>query len=51
MSQCPLAYADPCSECAQYGRCCPSQAIQKLADLEDLIRDLKNKIQDMADKK
>jgi len=51
MDQCPLAYIDPCSKCAQFGNCCPSQAVQKLAELEHLLKDLKKTLQDLADKK
>ncbi len=41
MTGCPLAYTDPCSACAQYGNCCPSQAVQKLQLLESQLRELK----------
>jgi hypothetical protein len=51
MEQCPLAYIDPCSKCAQFGNCCPSQAVQKLAALENLLQDLKKMLQCLADKK
>jgi len=51
MEQCPLAYIDPCSKCAQFGNCCPSQAVQKLAELKNLLQDLKKIMQDLAVKK
>lgn len=41
MTQCPLAYTDPCTKCAQYGNCSPSQAVQKLDVLENLMQELK----------
>lgn len=51
MNQCPLAYADPCSECAQFGNCCPSQALQKLNVLEKELKNLKEILQQLVDKK
>lgn len=50
MPECPLAYTDPCSNCAQYGNCSPSQAVQKLSDLEVQLQDLKRLVEQMADK-
>mgnify|MGYP000229972408 CR=1 FL=1 len=41
MIGCPMAYADPCSNCAQYGTCAPSQAVQKLEKLEKQLLELK----------
>lgn len=51
MNQCPLAYADPCAECAQFGNCSPSEAVQKLNELEEQIKDLKQMLQCLVDKK
>ncbi len=50
MTQCPLAYTDPCSECAQYGNCSPSQAVKRLNDLEMMIQELKRMIVDLNKK-
>lgn len=51
MTQCPLAYADPCAKCAQYGNCSPSQAVQMLAVVEDLLQELKKMMQELLNKK
>ncbi len=51
MTQCPLAYTDPCSKCAQYGNCSPSQAVLKLATLEDQLKDLRRMVEKIAEKK
>jgi hypothetical protein len=40
MTGCPIAYSDPCSKCAQYGNCAPSQAVRKLEELEKQVREL-----------
>lgn len=41
MTGCPIAYVDPCSNCAQFGNCAPSQAVEKLNQLESLVHELK----------
>jgi len=41
MTGCPMAYVNPCSECARYGSCAPSQSVQKLENLEKEINELK----------
>jgi hypothetical protein len=51
MDQCPLAYVDPCSKCAQFGNCCPSQALQKLDVLNNELQELKKILQQLVDKK
>jgi len=51
MSQCPLAYIDTCAECAQFGNCSPSKAVQRLDELENLLQDLKKMVQRLADEK
>lgn len=51
MTHCPLTYSDPCSECDQFGTCSPSQAVQKLAILENTVEELKAMIQNLMDKK
>lgn len=51
MNQCPLAYVDPCTQCAQYGNCSPSKAVQKIEELESLIQDLKKMINKLAEHK
>jgi len=51
MDQCPLAYVDPCSKCAQFGNCCPSQSLQKLNVLENELQELKKMLQQLVDKK
>jgi len=38
---CPIAYAHPCNSCAQYGNCAPSQAVEKLNQLELVVAELK----------
>lgn len=48
---CPLSYTDPCSECDQFGTCSPSQAVQKLAILENTVEELKLMLQSLLDKK
>lgn len=48
MPECPLAYTDPCSHCAQYGNCSPSQAVQKLTALEKQLADLKNLVEQLT---
>ncbi len=50
MDQCPLAYIDPCSKCAQFGNCCPSQTIQKLDVLEIELQNLKKLLQQLVGK-
>ena len=47
MTQCSLAYTDPCSECAQYGNRSPSQAVRRLNDLEMMLQELKRMIADL----
>lgn len=51
MEQCPLAYVDTCEKCARYGQCSPSQAVQKLAALEDMLRELKKMVQSLVEQK
>ncbi len=51
MSQCPLAYTDPCAECAQFGNCSPSKALQRIDELENLLQDLKKMVQSLANEK
>lgn len=51
MDQCPLAYTDPCAECAQFGNCSPSKAVQKLEELENVIQDLKALVKRLVDEK
>jgi hypothetical protein len=41
MTGCPIAYAHPCNSCHQYGNCAPSQAVQKLNQLETVVAELK----------
>ncbi|SFQ98000.1 hypothetical protein [Desulfoscipio geothermicus] len=41
MTGCPMAYTDPCSNCAKYGTCAPSQAVRKLEELEKQVKELK----------
>jgi len=41
MTGCPLAYSDPCSSCAKYGECAPSQAVRKIEELEKQIKEIK----------
>ncbi|OPX84530.1 MAG: hypothetical protein A4E53_04317 [Pelotomaculum sp. PtaB.Bin104] len=50
MEQCPLAYIDPCSKCAQYGNCSPSQSVLKLNILEKDVQDLKKMLKQLIDK-
>lgn len=40
MTGCPIAYSDPCSNCARYGDCAPSRAVRKLEELEKQIKEL-----------
>jgi len=51
MTLCPLAYIDPCSECDCFGKCSPSQAVQKLVAVENELQELKRMLQSMIDKK
>ncbi len=51
MNQCPLAYIDTCSECAQYGNCSPSKTVQKLDELEILLQDIKELLKCLVDEK
>lgn len=51
MGQCPLAYNDPCAKCAQFGNCSPSKAVQKLDELENLLKDIKKMLKSLADEK
>lgn len=51
MNQCPLAYVDPCSQCAQYGNCCPSIAVKKLDALNNELQELKKLLQQLVDQK
>lgn len=51
MTQCPLAYTDPCSKCSQYGSCSPSQAVLKLATLENQLQDLRRLVEQITEKK
>ena len=50
MTQCSLAYTDPCSKCAQYGNRSPSQAVRRLNDLEMMLQELKRMIADLNKK-
>lgn len=47
MTGCPIAYAHPCSSCAQFGNCAPSQAVEKLNQLEALVNELKEMVMQM----
>ncbi|NPV91125.1 MAG: hypothetical protein HPY50_10180 [Firmicutes bacterium] len=51
MNGCPISYTDPCGQCAQYGKCAPSQAVQKVEALEGHIQDLKKLVEQMLEKK
>jgi len=51
MKQCPLAYIDPCTECAQFGNCSPSKAVQKLEELESLLQDIRKMLKCLIDEK
>lgn len=51
MPECPLAYTDPCSDCAQYGNCSPSQAVQKLVSLENQLQELKKLVEQLTEGK
>jgi hypothetical protein len=50
MVQCPLAFEDSCSECAQFGNCSPSKTLQKLNVLERELQDLKKMLQQLTNK-
>lgn len=41
MTGCPMAYSDPCKNCAQFGNCAPSQAVNKLEMLEKQLQELR----------
>jgi hypothetical protein len=41
MTGCPMAYADPCSNCAKFGTCAPGLAVRKLEELEKQVKELK----------
>lgn len=41
MNGCPLAYTDPCGNCARYGSCAPSLAVAKLESLEAQVQELR----------
>lgn len=47
MSGCPLAYADPCGDCARYGSCTPSLAVAKLESLEAQVQELKRLLEQL----
>jgi hypothetical protein len=51
MTGCPIAYTDPCGECAQYGNCSPSQAVKKVEALEGHIQELKKMVEQLLEKK
>jgi len=44
---CPIAYAHPCSSCAQFGNCAPSQAVVKLNQLEVEVNELRQMLAKM----
>lgn len=48
---CPLAYTDPCAKCDQFGTCSPSQAVQKLVNLENTVEELKAMLQSIIELK
>jgi len=50
MDQCPLAFVDPSSECAQLENCSPSKCLQKLNDLESELHEVKMILQQLVDK-
>jgi len=50
MTGCPLAYADPCNNCARYGNCSPSQAVQKIMSLEEQLKELRRLLEQLAAK-
>lgn len=50
MDQCPLAYVDPGSECAQFENCSQIKCLQKLNDLESELHEVKMILQQLVDK-
>ena len=50
LNGCPLAYTDPCGECAQYGNCTPSQAAQRIEVLESHLLELKQMVELLLEK-
>lgn len=51
MTGCPIAYTDPCSSCAQFGNCAPSQAVMKIQKLEGELLELKRLLEELINKK
>lgn len=50
MTGCPLAYTDPCNNCAQYGNCSPSHAVQKIQLLENRLNEMHKLLEKLASK-
>ncbi|MDH7480277.1 MAG: hypothetical protein QHH02_09720 [Syntrophomonadaceae bacterium] len=51
MNDCPLAYTDPCRDCAQYGSCSPSQAVQKAEALEVELQEIRRMVEQLLERR
>lgn len=48
MTGCPMAYPDACASCVYYGKCPPSQAVEKLEQLQNQFAELRTMLEQMA---
>lgn len=42
MTGCPMAYPDVCQTCVYFGKCPPSQTVEKLEKLQTQFNELKH---------
>lgn len=48
MTGCPMAYPDTCTTCVYYGKCPPSQAVEKLEQLQTQFAELKTILEQLT---
>lgn len=48
MTGCPVAYPDACNSCVYYGKCPPSQAVEKLEKLQSQFDELKRMLEQIV---
>lgn len=48
MTGCPMAYPDACTTCHYFGKCPPSQAVEKLEQLQIQFDELKRLLEEMT---
>lgn len=48
MTGCPMAYPDACQSCVYYGKCPPSQAVEKLEQLQNQFDEVKRMLEQLS---